>query len=275
VKRPYAPYFVVWYSCDVVCDVLRRCGVTLRGARALEAGCGGGGMLFRLCRHVAHLTGADVSGDTIELLRRHYLPHFPNVDLVACDFAAWRPDRRFDLVLSNDCFEHVADAAGFLRTAARCLEPGGTMCLQFPNDPTHGVNHYRTLGELRRAVGASFGSARVFRVVPSGYQELLHRLFAWLRAKASPSFARVRQEVLDDPRTRGLDDFARSACFRYLQREAGGGVRFRLARWANGLFRLLERAGPRHRIVELTARAASADVVGMRLVVVARGPRAG
>ena len=272
-KRPFAPFFVLWYCRDVVLDVLKRCDVPLGGKRLLEAGCGGGGMLFRLNRYASHVTGLDVSQATVDFLRDRYVPNFDNVDVVACDMCSYEPDTPHDMVISNDCFEHVADQDSFLRGVARCLRPAGVLLLQFPNDTGHGVCRHETLRQLRALVDKCFGAARYFCIQPSGYHRLLRRAFELIRAKAAPEHEKIRQAVLNDPETHGLDDFARSSCFRYMQEEAGGGAKFLCARLLNGFFRFLDRIGPGHRTVEITNYPSSEEILGRRLVVVARRPK--
>lgn len=270
MKRPWAPFFVVWYCCDVVRDVLKRCDISLAGRAVLEIGCGGGSMLFRLCRDVRHITGLDVSKPTIEFLREHYAAGYPNVELVARDIGDFDAREKYDLVISNDCFEHVADQESFLVNAARCLKPGGVLCLQFPNQSTHGVRRHRLLGDLRRMVESSgFESARYFCVSPNLRHRMLHKLFSFLRARASRRYDRIRRAVLEDPETRGLDDFSRSACFSYMREEVAGGLKYKAARAVNGAFRMLDQVPPRHRLVELTHRGNDEPILELRLVVLA------
>ncbi|MFP3937122.1 MAG: class I SAM-dependent methyltransferase [Phycisphaerae bacterium] len=269
MKRPWAPFFVVWYCCDVVRDVLKRCEIPLAGRSVLEIGCGGGSMLFRLCRDVRQITGLDVSNSTIEFLREHYAGWYPNVELIARDIGDFDAREKYDLVISNDCFEHVADQESFLANAARCLKPGGTLCLQFPNQPTHGVRHHRNLGALRRLVEPEFAPARYFAVEPSWWHRALHGMFSWLRGKASARYERIRRAVLDDPETHGLDDFSRSACFSYMREEVAGGLKYKIARAVNGAFRVLDRVPPRHRLVELTHLENDQPILELRLVVLA------
>ncbi len=273
-RRPFTPFTVVWYCHDIMMDVLERCGLSVRDASVLEAGCGGGSMLFRLSDRAARVLGVDISAETIAFLREHYGPRYPNVEVRAADFCRFTAPQRFDLVVSTDCFEHVDDGRAFMRSAARALKPGGSLCLQFPNELHHGINHYRTLGDLRRVVRESFGEARYFEIVGTRYHRFLHRLFVAMRAAASPQLERVRRDVLNDPRTQGLDDFSRSACYIWMRREVDGGLRFQAARAVNGAFRLVHRLGHTHRIAELTQESDDCVVLDKRLVVVAQGPAA-
>src|SRR5262249_58323037 len=48
-------------------------------------------------------------------------------------------DRTFDLVLSFDVFEHIADSDAHLAEVRRVLRPGGAYALQTPNKWTNSV----------------------------------------------------------------------------------------------------------------------------------------
>ena len=62
-----------------------------------------------------------------------------------CRWRACRGDRlgfsdsTFDLVLSFDVFEHIADSDAHLAEVARVLRPGGAYALQTPNKWTNSV----------------------------------------------------------------------------------------------------------------------------------------
>jgi len=271
-RKPFAAFFIVWYCWDVVRDVLRRGRAPLAGKSVLEIGCGAGALLFRVAGKADHVTGLDVSETVIAFLREHYATRYPNIELIACDIARFRPKRTYDLVISNDCLEHVEDQEAFIASAARALSPDGAMCLQFPNHSDHGVRHHADLGSLRRLIRQGFSSARYFHVVAGRYHKFLDALFCRMRARASPRHERTRQDVLNDPRTRGLDDFARSACYEYMRQEVRGGPLCLAARIVNGIFRVADRLGPQHRIVELTDQPDDTALLGKRLVVLARGP---
>lgn len=68
----------------------------------------------------------------------------PGVDIVA-DAATWRPpegEPLFDLVVSTECLEHAADAAGICRTAWESLGAGGVFLLTAagPKRAPHGAD---------------------------------------------------------------------------------------------------------------------------------------
>jgi hypothetical protein len=51
-----------------------------------------------------------------------------NVDIVA-DAATWTPGRRWDLVLSTECFEHTPHWEAICVTAYKACEPGGRIVI--------------------------------------------------------------------------------------------------------------------------------------------------
>ena len=88
-----------------------------------EVGCGAGEILNQLHRHLPEETafyGYEVSPQAYELARQREAPrlHFQLKDLT-------EEDRRFDLLLVIDVFEHIEDYLGFLRR----LRPKATHAL--------------------------------------------------------------------------------------------------------------------------------------------------
>jgi SAM-dependent methyltransferase len=106
------------------------------GGRVLEIGSGRGAMLAQLCARGVNAVGIE-----------------PNAALAA-DAAARQPrlpiarmsgdrlgfgDAVFDVVLSFDVFEHIADSDAHLAEVRRVLRPGGAYALQTPNKWTNSV----------------------------------------------------------------------------------------------------------------------------------------
>jgi SAM-dependent methyltransferase len=117
--------------------IRRAAGERLRG-RVLEDGCGVGTYLARLEPDAAFAAGLEVEFPRAVDARRV-------ASRVLCS-AGERlplPDAWFDLVLSHEVLEHVADDRAYLDEAARVLKPGGRLVLFCPNRgypfETHGV----------------------------------------------------------------------------------------------------------------------------------------
>jgi SAM-dependent methyltransferase len=119
-----------YYRSAKVFAFLDRAGVAVHG-RALDAGCGGGGMPLSLAEEAACVIGIDPAerfqDAGIRLGRERGMRnlHFALADGMALPFE----DGAFDLVLSHAVIEHVADAPLYLRECARVLGPGGHLYL--------------------------------------------------------------------------------------------------------------------------------------------------
>lgn len=118
-------------ACRVVTvrDTLRRLPAT--PARVLDYGCGQGRYLDVVRERFpqARLTGCDVSSVALEQARRQR----PWAKYVAMDDErAPLPDGSFDLVMSVEVLEHVADAERATGELARLVAPGGRLVLSTP-----------------------------------------------------------------------------------------------------------------------------------------------
>jgi SAM-dependent methyltransferase len=108
----------------------------LPAGRVLDLGCGSGygaASLARAHRRVVALDRARPDP------AQRAAPHFVRADVAALPFAAGS----FELVLSFQVIEHLADPAPYLSGIARALAPGGLLLLTTPNLlESDGVNPY-------------------------------------------------------------------------------------------------------------------------------------
>jgi SAM-dependent methyltransferase len=118
-------------ACRVQTIVATLKGLDARPARALDFGCGEGRYLDVLAERFpdAELYGADVSPVALDIARdaRPYAKYLPVVD-----DAITESDGTFDLILSIEVLEHVADVRRSIREIGRLLSPGGVLLVTTP-----------------------------------------------------------------------------------------------------------------------------------------------
>lgn len=133
----------------------------LEGLRILDAGCGGGLVAEPLARLGAHVVGVDAGEANIKAAMVHAESHHVDVDyrvgtvegLIAAE------EKTFDIVLSLEVVEHVADPARFLADCAALVKPGGFMVMA-------------TLNRTAKAFAlAIVGAEHVLRWLPPGTHE--------------------------------------------------------------------------------------------------------
>jgi 2-polyprenyl-6-hydroxyphenyl methylase / 3-demethylubiquinone-9 3-methyltransferase len=98
------------------------------GLRILDIGCGGGLVAEPMARLGGEVVGVDASERNIEIARAH-----ARQSGVAVDYRPGTAEgllesgARFDVVLSLEVVEHVADPAAFLAACAGLVKPGGAL----------------------------------------------------------------------------------------------------------------------------------------------------
>lgn len=103
------------------------------GSAILDVGCGFGGTVDHLNRHVSgcDLVGLNVDGRQLAAARERVLPRGTNtVSFVEGDACAMPlGDRRFDTVLAVECAFHFRSRRRFFREVRRVSKPGATLVL--------------------------------------------------------------------------------------------------------------------------------------------------
>ena len=104
----------------------------LAGKRVLDAGCGAGLICEPLARLGAEVTGVDASAENIGVAGAHAAGAGLDINYIAGELDAIDIGA-FDLVISLEVIEHVADKQAFLASLAAKLNPDGLLVMSTPN----------------------------------------------------------------------------------------------------------------------------------------------
>lgn len=101
----------------------------LRGARALDVGCGAGLLSEALAREGAQVTALDLAPELVDIAKLHLLESGLAVDyhLESVESIAARMPAQFDVVTCMELLEHVPDPGSVLGACATLLKPGGKL----------------------------------------------------------------------------------------------------------------------------------------------------
>ena len=171
--------------------------VNLKGARALDVGCGGGLLSEALARAGADVTAIDLAPAVLDVARLHLYESGLKVDYreISVEALADAMPSRFDVVTCMEMLEHVPDPGSVIHAAATLLKPGGTLFLS-------------TLNRTPFAFGAAIlGAEHVLRLLPRG----THHYAQFLKPSEIASDLRAAGLVLDDLRGIAYNPLARKA----------------------------------------------------------------
>lgn len=135
--------------------------VTLRGARVLDVGCGGGILSESLARAGARVTGIDLAPRVLEVARLHLYESQLEVDYrqISVEALAVESPAAFDAIACMEMLEHVPDPASIVRACATLVRPGGTV-------------FFSTLNRNPKSwLFAVIGAEYVLRLLPRGTHE--------------------------------------------------------------------------------------------------------
>ncbi len=102
--------------------------------RYLDMGCGTGELTIALSRlGINHITGVDFLPRNIERARAcaRQLGVGQNVQFLCQDLHTWRPESRYDVLLSFNAFEHIDDPRAFLERMTDFTTPAGVAVIAF------------------------------------------------------------------------------------------------------------------------------------------------
>jgi 2-polyprenyl-6-hydroxyphenyl methylase/3-demethylubiquinone-9 3-methyltransferase len=156
----------------------------LKGARALDVGCGGGLLSEALARSGAEVTAIDLAPAVLDVARLHLYESGLKVDYreVSVEALAVELPGTFDVITCMEMLEHVPDPASVIRACASLLKPGGKLFLS-------------TLNRTPLAFGAAIlGAEHLLRLLPRG----THHYAQFLKPSEIASDLRAAGLVLDD-----------------------------------------------------------------------------
>jgi len=101
----------------------------------------------------------------------------PNVDIVALGPYTFGIEKKFDIVISGNCLEHVEAPWLWISEVERIIKPGGLLCIVMPFN----------IGEHRFPVDC-------YRILPDGFRYLLctHSRFELIESKITDPPQKIR-----------------------------------------------------------------------------------
>jgi 2-polyprenyl-3-methyl-5-hydroxy-6-metoxy-1,4-benzoquinol methylase len=93
----------------------------------LDFGCGPGGLLHLLKKHVARIDGLEINPAAAAMARASGCRVFSGLEEIPKDSA-------YDAIVTNHVLEHVRDVCGTLETLRASLKPGGRLVVVLPID---------------------------------------------------------------------------------------------------------------------------------------------
>jgi 2-polyprenyl-6-hydroxyphenyl methylase/3-demethylubiquinone-9 3-methyltransferase len=170
---------------------------TLRGARALDVGCGGGLLSESLARAGADVVGVDLAPGLLDVARLHLYESGLKVDYreIGAEALADAEPATFDVVTCMEMLEHVPDPASVIAACARLLKPGGRLFVSTIN---------RTPAAFALAI---VGAEHVLRLLPRG----THRYELFVKPSELGADVRAAGLALDELAGMRYDPFAKRA----------------------------------------------------------------
>jgi 2-polyprenyl-6-hydroxyphenyl methylase / 3-demethylubiquinone-9 3-methyltransferase len=137
--------------------------VELKGAAALDVGCGGGILSEAMARAGARVLGIDLSQAVLDVAELHALEGKIEVEYksVAAEQLAMQQPAAFDLVTCMELLEHVPDPAAAVAALAALVKPGGDVVVSTLNR--------KPLAFAVAIIGAEY----ITRILPRGTHEYL------------------------------------------------------------------------------------------------------
>jgi len=97
----------------------------------LDIGCGTGYGCHLLAHKAKHVTGLDYDASAIAYCKTNYLAS--NIEFTHADASSLPPTNMFDIVISFQVIEHIADIDNFMIQVKKRVKPGGIILITTPN----------------------------------------------------------------------------------------------------------------------------------------------
>lgn len=155
------------------------------GTRVIDIGCGEGYGPASLAGSASSVLGVDIAPEVVRHARASYVA--PNLSFGVMDVNNLEvPSNSFDVAVSFQVVEHLADESGYFAEIARALAPGGVALLTTPNRLTISPGSDRPINpfhlreytpeEFEIALGEHFGRVELKGLFHSGWLALNDRL---------------------------------------------------------------------------------------------------
>src|ERR1700685_4052976 len=137
--------------------------IELKGAAALDVGCGGGILSEAMARAGARVLGIDLSQAVLDVAELHALEGKIEVEYksIAAETLAMQQPAAFDLGTCMELLEHVPDPAAAVAALAALVKPGGDVVVSTLNR--------KPLAFAVAIIGAEY----ITRILPRGTHEYL------------------------------------------------------------------------------------------------------
>ena len=136
--------------------------VTLKAAKVVDVGCGGGILSESMAGMGAVVTGIDIAAKALSVAKLHLHESGQKVDYEQCTAEAWaeKYPSSAGIVTCMEMLEHVPDPASVIAACANILVPGGHLFMSTLN---------RNAASFAIAI---MGGEHITRIIPRGHTSI-------------------------------------------------------------------------------------------------------
>jgi len=108
------------------------CQPLVSGKIVLDGACGTGFGSYILAQaNAQHVDAIDISSEAINMAQRYYA--HPKIHFEVCDILSLAATSQYDIIVSFETIEHIADTEKYLQGMQQALKPGGSFFVSTPN----------------------------------------------------------------------------------------------------------------------------------------------